>query len=157
MSNTITYTGVLVTVTCWCGLVHAVPEDLYQYQRRQHDNGEKPIGIFCPLGHTWVPGGKGQAQLERERRERLQAALTHAQDQAAAERRAHIATKGQLTKARKRAAAALCPVPGCGRSFVQLGRHLHAKHPDFVHDHTIGGFLNLDQPLTGDSADVTED
>jgi hypothetical protein len=32
-------------------------------------------------------------------------------------------------KARKRAAAALCPC--CNRSFVQLRRHLASQHPDY--------------------------
>lgn len=45
------------------------------------------------------------------------------------------AAKGQITKARKRAAAALCPVEGCKRSFVNVAKHIETCHPDWHHDH----------------------
>jgi hypothetical protein len=108
---------------------HAVPEELRAHQERQHRNGDPETSIYCPLGHSYIPAGKGEAEKLRERltAERDRAAQLAAQrDQAEASARAY---KGQATRARKRAAAALCPC--CGRSFVQLRRHMQTKHPDF--------------------------
>ena len=126
---TISFTDTLVVMTCWCGINHAVPEDLRDYQRRQHDDGREVISIYCPLGHTHVPAGKSEAQKLRERLERERdhsARVAAARDQAEASARAY---KGAATRARKRAAAAVCPC--CKRSFVQLRRHMAAKHPDY--------------------------
>lgn len=135
MSNDITieYTDQLVVVTCWCGINHAVPQGLRNYQRRCHDNGKAVPEIYCPLGHSHVPSGRGAAQIERERRALVERTLANRDEDLRAERAAHAATKGQLTKSRKRAEAALCPVPGCRRTIVQMGRHLRTKHPDFHH------------------------
>lgn len=41
-----------------------------------------------------------------------------------------IATKGQLTKIKKRASAGTCPC--CHRTFKQLTEHMKCKHPEFV-------------------------
>lgn len=134
MSNelTISFTDTLVVITCWCGINHAVPQDLRNFQRRQFDNGDQVTSIYCPLGHRHQPAGKGKAQIERERREQLEARLRAERDQHEAERRSHAATKGQLTKERNRTANGVCPC--CQRSFVQLSRHMRTKHPDFVQE-----------------------
>jgi hypothetical protein len=129
MPDTITYSGQLVVLSCWCGIRHAVPSQLRNHQQSQQDNGEHPDSIYCPLGHQHVPSGEGKAaklerRLQREREER--ARVTAEREQAEASARAY---KGSATKARKRAAAALCPC--CNRSFVQLRRHMAAKHPDY--------------------------
>lgn len=130
MALTMSFTDTLVVVTCWCGINHAVPQDLRDYQQRCHNDGREVPDIYCPLGHTHVPAGEGEAarlarQLENARNRA--ARLTAERDQAEASARAH---KGQATRARKRAAAAVCPC--CKRSFVQLRRHMEAKHPDYV-------------------------
>lgn len=127
--TTIQYTGKLTVVSCWCGTSHAVPSDLRDYQLRQFDRGAEPVSIYCPLGHSHIPSGEPRAallerQLEASRR-RAQAERELRQD---TERRLS-AQKGATTRARKRAAAAVCPC--CNRSFVQLRRHMAAKHPDY--------------------------
>jgi len=128
MPETISYGGTLVVLTCWCGIAHAVPQSLRDEQLRQHESGHA-MDVYCPLGHSHVPAGESRAEklsrrleLEKEIRARVAAE----RDQAQASARAH---KGAATKARKRAAAALCPC--CNRSFVQLRRHMAAKHPDY--------------------------
>lgn len=128
--GTLTTTVELTITECWCGIQHAVPTTLYKHMERQHANGERQGGIYCPLGHSWTFSGKGAAQIERERRERMEATLTHTRDQLEAERRSHAATKGKLTKTAKRVAGGVCPC--CNRSFVQLGRHMAIKHPDYA-------------------------
>jgi DNA repair exonuclease SbcCD ATPase subunit len=108
---------------------HAIPEELQNFQRRQHANGQRQTDIYCPLGHAYVKAGKGEAEKLREslERERERAARMAAErDQAQASARSY---KGVATKARKRAAAAVCPC--CNRSFVQLRRHMETQHPDY--------------------------
>ena len=130
MSDTMVYSGQLVKTTCWCGVHHAVPKELYDYVSRQHRDGRQQSSIYCPLGHAWSFAGEGKAaelarELGNEAARRARAVAER--DQAEASARAY---KGVATKARKRAAAAVCPC--CNRSFVQLRRHLAAKHPDYT-------------------------
>jgi hypothetical protein len=138
---TMEFTDTLVVVTCWCGINHAVPENLRNFQLRQHRNGQTVQSIYCPLGHTHAPAGKGEAEKLREKLEREQQLAAEARRRAQAERdlredteRRLAAQKGATTRARKRAAAAVCPC--CNRTFQQLARHLVTKHPDYVPDAT---------------------
>lgn len=128
MTATLNYRGTLIVSTCWCGMRHAVPQELHEFQERQHRDGVKQRGIYCPLGHVYINSGKGEAERLRER-------LAEAERRRQAERdlredteRRLIAQKSATTKAKKRAAAAVCPC--CKRSFVQLRRHMENKHPD---------------------------
>lgn len=134
---TLSYAGTLTVVTCWCGMRHAIPSELDEFQDRQHDNGEKQTSIYCPLGHTHIRAGKGEAQKLRERLERAEQRRIAERDLREQTERQLAAQKGATTKARRRAAAALCPC--CNRSFVQLRRHMAAKHPDYDPDRLKGG------------------
>ncbi len=128
MLATLTYSGQLVVCVCWCGMYHAVPEELRAHQLRQHRDGKRQTDIYCPLGHTYTVAGEGEAaRLERQlklARDRA-ASLAAQRDQAQASANAY---KGAAARARKRAAAAVCPC--CKRSFIQLRRHMESKHPD---------------------------
>jgi hypothetical protein len=126
---TISFTDTLTVITCWRGINHAVPQHLRDYQLRCHRDGKAVPSVYCPLGHAHSPAGKGEAEKLRERLEREQARagrLAAERDQIQASLNAQ---KGATTRARKRAAAAVCPC--CHRSFVQLRRHLATKHPDY--------------------------
>lgn len=129
MSETIQYTGELVVDTCWCGITHAIPESLYDRQQRDFRDGQKQTGIYCPLGHTYIRSGEGEAarlkrQLEAEQNRR--AAVQAELDQTEASLRAQ---KGATTRAKRRHAAAVCPA--CNRSFKQLRAHMERMHPDY--------------------------
>lgn len=132
MSNdlTISFTDTLVVVTCWCGINHAVPADLYNFQQRQFDNGESVTSIYCPLGHQHQPAGEGKAaKLERDlERATLRNSGTLARLES--ERRSHSATKGQLTKTKKRVGKGVCPC--CNRHFTNVQRHMEQQHPDLA-------------------------
>jgi hypothetical protein len=128
-TETISYKGALVVNKCWCGIRHAVPQELDDLQARQHADGNQVTAIFCPLGHEYIPAGKGKAsQLERELEfeRNARAAITARADQAEASARAH---KGHATRLRKRASAGTCPC--CNRTFQQLARHMKTQHPEF--------------------------
>lgn len=136
MPDTLKFSGELTILTCWCGIAHAIPSDLRRHQLNEKDAG-RTFSVWCPLGHEHVPAGKSRAERAEEHRREAEAYATHLRDQLDAEKRQHAATKGQLTKTRKRAAAALCPVQGCGRSFVQMARHLATVHPGHVHEDAV--------------------
>jgi hypothetical protein len=127
--GTMDYTGELTILSCWCGIVHAVPTDLRHYQERRFNKGEE-FPIYCPLGHTHIPAGKSQAAIERERADQLARELANRNDDLRIERLNHAATKGQLTKARKRADRGVCQ--HCKRSFVDVQRHVATKHPEML-------------------------
>jgi hypothetical protein len=140
--STITYSAQLVTVTCWCGIVHAVPENLRGKQERDWENGKEQQGIHCPLGHVHIIAGEAPIVAERRLREKAEARAQRAADRAQAERdlREHTeqrlrAQKGATTRARKRAVAAVCPC--CGRSFENVRRHMASKHPEALAEHGI--------------------
>jgi hypothetical protein len=129
MSQTITYTGKLETTQCWCGIALAVPANLLRAARNEGQS------IYCPLGHpfSWK---ETEADRQRKRAEQAEARATREAQRRMAERdlreyteRQLSAQKGATTRAKKRAAAALCPC--CKRSFVQLRRHLATKHPEY--------------------------
>lgn len=126
------YTDTLVVEQCWCGIQHAVPQSLIDEQRRQFNRGQKQIGIYCPLGHTWVRVGETETEREKKRRERAEARETALRDQLAASERQKAAYKGQATRLRNRAAAGVCPC--CTRSFQNLQRHMASQHPTFAGD-----------------------
>lgn len=111
-----------------CGMYYALTAEQENQYRRTHAR------FYCPNGHSLSWEEETPEEKAKRERDAAEAQVTHLRDQLAAERKAHAATKGQVTKARKRAEAALCPVPGCKRSFVQLDRHLASKHPEW-HQH----------------------
>jgi hypothetical protein len=115
----LTYSETLVVVHCWCGIACAIPENL-----NTHAHNHKGKEIYCPLGHTFVYTDSYEEQLARERR-RHQATKELLQQ----EERSHVATRGHLTRQRKRIAEGVCPC--CHRTFKQLAAHMKNKHPDF--------------------------
>lgn len=125
MSKTMNYTSELVVVECWCGMPHAVPASLRDFQLRQHHDGKQVTSIFCPLGHGHAPASEPKVKrLERE--------LANTQENLRIERAAHSATKGAALKARRRAARGVCPC--CNRSFVNVARHIANQHPEHLEE-----------------------
>lgn len=125
----LTYSGELTIVTCWCGVKHAVPIELRQFQLRQFEQG-KDHPAWCPHGHRYSLAGKTDADrlrdqlvAERARHDQTKAALK-------ATERSRSAIVGQTTKLKKRIAAGVCPC--CHRSFANLHRHMEGQHPEYA-------------------------
>jgi protein-arginine kinase activator protein McsA len=116
----INYTETLIVTSCWCGVAFAIPEERHEWMQRSSKNS-----CYCPNGHSFHYTNSLETQLQRER-QRHQATT----ELLRAEERSHQATRGHLTRAKKRAAAGVCPC--CHRTFKQLARHMQAKHPDFI-------------------------
>ena len=122
MARTISYTETLEVTKCWCGIGFAVPDNLL---RHAHNDGQT---IYCPLGHSvhWAETEAMRLKKRLEQEERRASSLTSQLDQ---ERASHRATKGQLTRTKKRVAHGVCPC--CKRSFTNLARHMTGQHPDY--------------------------
>lgn len=115
-----TYTGELTVYSCWCGIQFAVPwqlHDRYRWREVTH--------LWCPLGHSMIPKG----QTPDQKIENLENALTREQsrhDQTLASLRA---TKGVVTRTKRRIAHGVCPC--CKRTFANVARHMAGQHPDY--------------------------
>jgi hypothetical protein len=106
-----------------CGVSFGLESRYYNNRHDDHDT------FYCPNGH-------GRAFLAESEAERLRRLLKNAEATADWERdtrqgieRQLTATRGVVTKLRKRATAGACPF-GCKRHFVNLERHVASKHPD---------------------------
>jgi hypothetical protein len=119
-------------ITCAaCGIVFAFPEHLMEQRQRDHRE------FYCPSGHTnYFPGESDVERLARELKEakleikRAEYRAQTAQLEREAARKQVSATRGQMTKLKKRIANGVCPC--CHRSFVNLQRHMTAKHPEYA-------------------------
>lgn len=92
--------------------------------------------FYCPNGHPqhYVSGESECTTLRRERdrlkqeQARLQDAIRHERERAEHERNRANGYKGAATRMKNRARAGVCPC--CNRHFVNLERHMTAKHSE---------------------------
>lgn len=113
-----------------CGVRFVIPESLEK--KRRSDGNE----FYCPNGHSLsyrdseVTRLRLELEREKQRAAAKQEAIKMKNRQLAAERRSHSATRGHLTRQKRRAAAGVCPC--CNRSFKQLAAHMKTKHPEYL-------------------------
>lgn len=130
--------GELVVERCWCGIQHAVPRNLVEKQRREHEENRPQTAIYCPLGHTWVRSGPSKAkqleqQVARERawRDQAEARAREERERRARTERQLSAQRGVTTRIKNRVAKGVCPC--CNRHFENLQRHMATQHPGYEH------------------------
>jgi hypothetical protein len=121
----------LVEIQCANCITHFAMDEALQ--RRCRETGRE---FYCPNGHTnWYKDNE-LTRLRKEREQLKQEAESArkqklwAESQYQTEKQSHSATKGQLTKTRKRIANGVCPC--CHRTFKQLASHMAHKHPGFA-------------------------
>lgn len=113
-----------------CGIWFAVPDWFEDEALKEGPRG----GWHCPNGHArhYLQGQREKDEI-RTLKDRLlshQAREAHLVDQRDATERSLRATKGQVTKLKKKAAAGACPC--CKRTFQNVSRHMQNQHPEFV-------------------------
>lgn len=129
---TLTYMVQLELISCYkCGVEFGMTASM---NRQRLDDRET---FYCPNGHGQHYSGKTEAQKERERAAQLERRLACRDEDLRAERAAHAttrhrltATKGVLTKTKKRVANGVCPC--CNRHFANVERHITNQHPDYI-------------------------
>lgn len=126
--STFTHSITVEVIPCaQCGMSFGAPEDWLDRRRAKHDT------FYCPAGHhNYFPGDTAEKKLKREQ-ERSARLLAEA-DRLRADRdhtaRRLSATQGVVTRTKRRIGNGVCPC--CGRTFQQLARHMHAKHPEYA-------------------------
>lgn len=125
--STMTYTETLIVTNCWCGITLAVPRALYNHAKESPNNH-----IYCPIGHKFIFCDTWQEKAEKEQARLADERRRHeaTRDLLQAEEQSHRATRGHLTRHKKRASAGVCPC--CNRTFQNVARHMSTKHPDFA-------------------------
>lgn len=123
----VTYSETLIATHCWCGIAVGLPFSLHRHMKQSEKNS-----AYCPIGHSFHFGGSFETQLEQEKeaRERAERRAQATRDLLSAEERSHTATRGHLTRHKKRASVGVCPC--CNRQFQNVARHMKCKHPDFA-------------------------
>ena len=120
-------THLVVEECCACGMVFGLPDD---YQRVLREHPGQPF--YCPAGHGQHYTGKTDAEKLRIQLAAQVDRVRFWQEEHARERRSHSATKGQLTRARRRIGRGVCP--NCNRSFPALAEHMRTEHPELALD-----------------------
>lgn len=129
MDTVIVKVNLLTETCCDCGIVFGMPD--YHKNRLLETGGS----FYCPNGH-----GQHYTEPEVKRLQKLLSKVEKSatlyrqwydaeQDDHARTRRSLAATKGVLTKTKKRIANGSCPC--CKRHFTNLQRHMENKHPDY--------------------------
>lgn len=116
-----------------CGVYFGLDDGFIRARKEDHAT------FYCPNGHPrWWPPGSSDAEKERKKRisaeeeaTRVRAQLDQVRASNATLRRSRSALKGEVTKARKRAARTQCPVADCKRTFAptNMQRHVEVEHP----------------------------
>lgn len=129
----IAYGTKLVAITCGeCHIPFGIPEGMYDKVRRDGS------WFHCPNGHSIRYAETENQRLRREldnataTKRRLQEQRDKLLDDVEHEKARVNGYKGALAKSKKRAAAGVCPVPGCKRSFANVARHVERQHPGFA-------------------------
>lgn len=120
-----------------CGVVFAITRD---YEERRRDDGAK---FYCPNGHVnqWYESEadrakKRAAELEKrlarteEDRSRYQEWLRTEREAHKATERSLSATKGVVTRTKRRIGKGVCPC--CNRHFTNVERHMTTQHPGYA-------------------------
>lgn len=131
MSTLTNITTFEIETCCNCHVQFAIPTELHNRRLRDHRD------FWCPNGHGQRFTGETEEQRLRKQLERAERRAANANEDARVERaeclatkRQLAATKGQLTKTRKRIAHGVCPC--CQRTFQNVARHMASQHPEAV-------------------------
>lgn len=128
--------AILIEVTlvaeacCVCGIPFGVPD--YLQKKLRTEGGD----FWCPNGHRLHYTEPEVARLKKKLAEAKEEARLYEQWYLAEQedhestRRSLSATKGVLTRTKKRVANGVCPC--CHRHFENLERHMQTKHPDYA-------------------------
>lgn len=116
----------LTQISCGqCGGAYAISE------RYRKEKEEKGGGWNCPYCKvSWGFFGGSEAERLRKQLEAANETADFLRRSRAREQASHRATKGHLTRLKKRASAGVCAF--CNRTFQNVARHVACKHPGQV-------------------------
>ena len=121
---------------CNCKVQMWVPDALQEAAK--HNRGPNGIQFYCAYGHSqhYLIGESETDKLRRER-DRLAQRIAERDDELKRQRelrqgteRRLAATQGVVTRIKNRVGKGVCPC--CNRTFENLHRHMHTKHPTYA-------------------------
>lgn len=125
--NIINTTIQLETIACWlCGCTFAMSADLKANMKSRKET------LFCPKGcrlGLGEPEWKKKLERALESEEYYKRRAAKNRERAERIERQLSATRGVVTRIKKRVAHGVCPC--CQRTFVNLARHMKAKHSGY--------------------------
>lgn len=102
-----------------CGIQFAITKDFEARRRADHRT------FCCPVGHS----NAYQAESDRDKVARLARELAHSQELLRSTQAAKDEMQKTMRRMKKRVGKGVCPC--CNRTFLELGRHMKTKHPEF--------------------------
>ena len=121
---------------CSCAVVFAMPESMYRERRESRQL------FYCPNGHGQRYTGPSELSRTKDELVRVQQRLEQEQahSKAISEYNQRVtrrlsATKGVVTRQKKRISAGRCPC--CSMTFKDLRQHMQADHPHWDLDREI--------------------
>lgn len=138
MSTVFTNRTTFTVIACpQCSMEFAITAEFEQQRRSKRDS------FYCPAGHSqWFPGITdaqcvqkltSQLDMERTRADNWKKTAYQREKQLDYSRRATKANATRLRKVKDRVKNGVCPC--CNRTFVNLQRHMHTKHPSYGDSH----------------------
>lgn len=121
----------LTTINCGvCGGTYAINE---RYRRHKYENNGSWTCPYCKTGWGYEGSGMREELAKAKRRaEYAEAEAARQRERVERAERSHAATRGHLTRVKKRVAAGSCPC--CKRNFQNLARHMKNQHPEYVEE-----------------------
>ncbi len=123
-----------VETCCNCGVRFAMTDAFY---RKRLENLGPNNPFYCPNGHKQWYVGKTEADKLRDENAKLKDTILKRDNRIDAlhEQRQQVehrlrATKGVVTKIKKRISHGVCPC--CNRTFDNLARHMSSQHPTYA-------------------------
>lgn len=131
MAQNLIYSDTLVAIECGvCHIPFALPSS---FHRSATDRG---TWFYCPNGdrirysETENQRLRREAEAERRQRQWAESRAERVSMERDAAERSRAATKGAMTKLKKRVHAGVCP--HCNRTFKDVAAHMESKHPEQV-------------------------
>lgn len=120
-TQTIKRTVTIVSLSCGsCGIVFGLEK---QFRDGRLESGAQ---FYCPNG-CHISWAETELDRQKERADRLERLAKDQRFLREAEERSHAATRGHLTRQRRRAANGVCPC--CQRTFANVAAHVKSQHP----------------------------
>lgn len=134
-----------VSLNVWecpsCGVVYGITSEFANAVKNRHGS------YYCPNGHS-LSWKDSEADILRRKLDSARMDVDWYKSRASEAEGSLRATRGVVTKLRKRVTNGVCPF-GCRRHFANLQRHVASKHP--------GATLDAEEPESrGTTGNTTE-
>lgn len=115
--------SMITEVCCNCGVAFAMPSDMQERRKKDHQN------FFCPVGHQQHYTEEHETVTLKKQIEKLTKEKEWAQQESKVNAAAANKAEKSLQTLRQRTKAGVCPC--CKRTVKQMAQHMANKHPDF--------------------------